>query len=277
MTPSKRTYATLAPFSPSLSHYEPLSPEDEATATQEQLVVSNLRFAAQAALRIDCPLPLEDRIQQANLGLINAATRFDPSRGHKFITYAIWWIRQAIFEAVKEDNNIHVPHNVQIDASKARRVADKMQQASGGRAPTRDEIAKEVGVSLEFLDHVNASTQNMVSLDDDTGTRKDAWNHQKGNAMTMHAILPDGGPLPDEVLERDSNAEAVRRCVAALPERDAYVITRYFGLDDAAPENLSEIGATLGVCRERVRQLRDRAMRALRKKLEKAGVEGDIL
>lgn len=275
MVASKRQPSVIEKFSPMLSRHAPLSREEEATATPKELILANMRFAAREAAKINYNMPLEDRLQCAFTGLIKAAKRFDPAQGNKFISYAVWYIRQEILMAIKQDHPVRIPINVQDDFLRAERASDRLRQMLG-REPTIDEIAQHLDIPYDRIERAYATMQGALSLDklidEDFATKKSRYG-----SRTLYETVPDDAPLPDEITTEEMVADAVRQCVDDLPKRDKYILTRLFGLDGRAPEALAEIGETLKISRERVRQLKEKNFALLRKRLHKLGLGEETL
>ena len=239
-------------------------------SAREKLITSNLRFVIHVAKSYkNQGLSMADLINEGNIGLMTAARKFKPEKGNKFITYAVWWIRQNILKALETQTRaIRVPSNVLNDLNKLRKVgADLCQHLD--RHPDADEIAREADLSPDKVSHTLESTYNAVSLDtpmyDDT-------------AITLQETLPDPQALPPEdAYIRATMRRDVRRALSALPDRARQVLHLYYGfdteVDDGAgsgevdctkPVTYQQIGNKLGLSRERVRQLKEEALTRLR-------------
>ncbi|HET7024323.1 MAG TPA: RNA polymerase sigma factor RpoD/SigA [Gemmatimonadales bacterium] len=222
-----------------------------------ELVTRNLRFVISVAKKYqNRGLPLTDLIGEGNLGLLTAAQKFDPDQGVKFISYAVWWIRQAILASLaKQGRTVRVPLNRTADLSRIVRTAEALRQELR-REPTPEEIADAVGLSLGVVQSLAALNSGAVRLDaplDPDGDR----------SLIERIVSVDYGNAEDEAMDRFLT-EQVASALRTLPPRDARVLRLYFGLDDGHEHTLEEIGGMLGVTRERVRQLRDRALKRLR-------------
>jgi RNA polymerase primary sigma factor len=227
----------------------------------QELVKRNLRFVISVAKKYqNRGLPLTDLIGEGNVGLLTAARKFDPDQGVKFISYAVWWIRQAILASLaRQGRTVRVPLNRTADLSRIVRSAEALRQELG-REPTPEEIAASVGLSVDVVQSLAALNTAEVRLDaplDPEGDRSlidrfVADDHADSEAQAMDRFL----------------SEEVEQALRTLPPRDAKVLRLYFGLDGGREHTLEEIGGMLGVTRERVRQLRDRALKRLR--------EGDV-
>ncbi len=226
-------------------------------AAMQELVTRNLRFVVSVAKKYqNRGLALPDLIGEGNLGLLTAARKFDPDRGVKFISYAVWWIRQAILAAVaRQGRAVRVPLSRTADLSRVTRTFEALRQQLG-REPGAEEVAAVLGLSVEIV-------QALVALNV-ADVRLDAPIAADGDRAILERFLataPD--PSDDETLQPFLAGE-VDRALATLAPRDARVLRLYFGLGGGREHTLEEIGAIFGVTRERVRQLRDRALRRLR-------------
>jgi len=222
-----------------------------------KLVCSNLRFVVTVSKRYqNLGVPLEDLINEGNLGLMRAAKKFDEKRGTKFITYAVWWIRQAILEAIAEQSCIiRLPMNRAAILQRFSRHVTRLYQKLG-REPTLEEIAEDMAVSKPVLEVTLAVAPPHFSLDSPTALGADT---------TLFDFTPDPlVPPPDDGTFERSVAESLRKTLATLSEREARVLRLYYGLEDGEPMTLGEIGEISGVTRERVRQIKQRALRRLR-------------
>src|SRR5512147_3331573 len=226
-----------------------------------ELVKRNLRFVISVAKKYqNRGLPLTDLIGEGNVGLLTAARKFDPDQGVKFISYAVWWIRQAILAALaRHGRTVRVPLNRTADLSRIVRTAEYLRQ-SLRREPTPEEIADATKLSLEVVQSLAALNTGEVRLD--------APLDPEGDRSLIERFVTDEGPsAEDQAMDRFLSAE-IESALGTLQRRDAKVLRLYFGLDGGREHTLEEIGGMLGVTRERVRQLRDRALKRLR--------EGDV-
>ena len=250
-----------------ISRYPLISQADEVRLAQrihqgdeealDTLVRSNLRFVVSVAKKYQNQgVSLADLINEGNLGLIRAAHKFDESRNIKFISYAVWWIRQAILQALAEQSRIvRVPLNRAGALHRISKRTSTLQQELG-RDPTAGEIAEGMDLELEEVERTMAISQVHLSLDSPMTAGED-------NRLLDH--LPDA-------LDRGADAEAMDHALTesiatvfkGLRERDVKVLRLYFGLDSAEPLTLEEIGEIMGITRERVRQIKERALVQLR-------------
>jgi len=223
----------------------------------EKLTKANLRFVVSVAKQYQNQgLSLADLINEGNIGLIKAAKRFDETRGFKFISYAVWWIRQAILQALAEQSRIvRLPLNRVGTLHKIGKISSSLQQEFG-REPSPAEIAKELELStLEVSDTLKISNTHL-SLDAPFSTSED-------NSL-MDVLEDELQPAPDEALLDESLRVEIERVLRTLSGREAQVISLYFGLTQEKPLTLEEIGARFGLTRERVRQIKEKAIRRLR-------------
>jgi RNA polymerase primary sigma factor len=223
----------------------------------EKLTKANLRFVVSVAKQYQNQgLSLADLINEGNIGLIKAAKRFDETRGFKFISYAVWWIRQAILQALAEQSRIvRLPLNRVGTLHKIGKISSSLEQEYG-REPSPDEIAKELALStIEVSDTLKISNTHL-SLDAPFSTSED-------NCL-MDVLEDELQPAPDEALLDESLRVEISRALRTLSSREAQVISLYFGLTHEKPLTLEEIGARFGLTRERVRQIKEKAIRRLR-------------
>src|SRR5213593_992893 len=223
----------------------------------QELVKRNLRFVISVAKKYqNRGLPLTDLIGEGNVGLLTAARKFDPDQGVKFISYAVWWIRQAILAALaRQGRTVRVPLNRTADLSRIVRTAEFLRQTLR-REPTPEEISDATKLSLEVVQSLAALNTGDVRLDaplDPDGDR----------SLIERFIAEDLPDTEDQAMDRFLSDE-IEQALNTLQRRDAKVLRLYFGLDGGREHTLEEIGGMLGVPRERVRQLRDRALKRLR-------------
>ena len=224
---------------------------------QEKLARHNVRFVVSVAKKFqNRGVPLMDLIGEGNLGLMTAARKFDPDRGVKFISYAVWWIRQAIQAAIaRHGRPVRVPLNRTADLNRLGRAAALLTERLG-RVPTTEELIEATGLTREAVRALSALHIEALRLDHPVREADD-----RGRMERFVPLTQEGTDASTMANSRTSDLEAA---LAALPARDAKVIRLYFGLDDGKSRTLEEIGRMMGVTRERIRQLRDRALRQLR-------------
>jgi RNA polymerase primary sigma factor len=222
-----------------------------------ELVKRNLRFVISVAKKYqNRGLALSDLIGEGNLGLLTAARKFDPDQGVKFISYAVWWIRQSILAALaRQGRTVRVPLNRTADLSRIVRSAETLRQELE-REPTPEEIAKATGLTVDVV-------QSLATLNS-ADVRLDAPIDGEGDRSLIDRFATDEQNDPETQVMDQLLSEEIDRALRSLPARDAKVLRLYFGLNELREHTLEEIGGLLGVTRERVRQLRDRALKRLR-------------
>ena len=227
----------------------------------QELVKRNLRFVISVAKKYqNRGLPLIDLIGEGNVGLLTAARKFDPDQGVKFISYAVWWIRQAILSSLaRQGRTVRVPLNRTADLSRIIKASEILRQKMR-REPTPEELAQLTGLSVDVV-------QSLAALN--TGdVRLDAPMDPDGDRSLIERFVADEMPDAEEEAMNRFLTDEIEAALNTLPPRDAKVLRLYFGLEGGREHTLEEIGSMLGVTRERVRQLRDRALKRLR--------EGDV-
>lgn len=223
----------------------------------EKLTKANLRFVVSVAKQYQNQgLSLGDLINEGNLGLIKAAKRFDETRGFKFISYAVWWIRQSILQALAEQSRIvRLPLNRVGALNKIGKAFSTLEQEFE-REPSASELAEELDMSLfEVSDTLKISGRHLSM---------DAPFAQGEDNRLLDVIQDSRQPSPDSGLMEESLREEVRRALNTLSDREAQVIRLYFGLDQEHSLTLEEIGEKFNLTRERVRQIKEKAIRRLR-------------
>jgi RNA polymerase primary sigma factor len=223
----------------------------------EKLVKANLRFVVSVAKQYQNQgLSLGDLINEGNLGLIKAAKRFDETRGFKFISYAVWWIRQSILHALAEQSRIvRLPLNRVGALNKIGKAYNSLEQEYE-REPTAEEIAKELEMDFEEVSDTLKMSNRHVSMDA-------PFTQGEENSL-LDVLESDENPLPDTILMSDSLRDEIERALSSLSEREAEVIKLYFGFDGEHSLTLEEIGEQFHLTRERVRQIKEKAIRRLR-------------
>jgi len=239
--------------------------QPERNQARAELISANLRFAFSVAKQYqNRGLSLEDLVGEANAGLCRAADKYDPDVGVNFISYAVWWIKQALHASITtKGRSVRLPLGRAGDLSRVVK-AQAALRAALGREPTHNEIGRACNLSPEIAESLVALVQPERSLDEplESGT-----NARAGGSRTLASVIgnddDDEGRLPGR-LEDEDRWNALRLALEPLPARDRQVLVLYYGLEGKEPMTLEQIGAMLGVTRERVRQLRDRAIAALR-------------
>jgi RNA polymerase primary sigma factor len=238
--------------------YKALRGDEDAVA---RMVRANLRFVISVAKKYqNRGVSLIDLIQEGNVGLVTAARKFDPDQGVKFISYAVWWIRQAILAALANQGRaVRVPLNRASDLARIFRERERLKQELR-RDPTIAEVAEAAHLTPEVVTSLQTLNAAEIRLDAPIGDSDDS--------QLVERFMWDEAHEPEEAVEERLLAEHIERALETLSPRDARVVRLYFGLEGGREHTLEEIGNMLGVTRERVRQLRDRALRRLR--------EGDL-
>ncbi|HSG49933.1 MAG TPA: RNA polymerase sigma factor RpoD/SigA [Longimicrobiales bacterium] len=258
-----------------VSRHELITPEQEkilgARAQKgdeeavQALARANLRFVISVAKKYqNRGVSLTDLIQEGNVGLVTAARKFDPEQGVKFISYAVWWIRQAILAALaNHGRSVRVPLNRASDLARIFREKERLKQELG-REPSSEELAKATDLTPELVESLQTLNAAEIRLDAPIGDSEDS--------QLVERFITEEAAEPELEVESRLLTEAVSEALSTLEARDARVLRLYFGLEGEREHTLEEIGNMLGVTRERIRQLRDRALRRLRE-----GAKGDAL
>ena len=259
---------TLRMYLKEISKFPQLTPESEQqlgkrvqnhdeTAFRE-LIESNLRFVVSMAKKYArSGYPLHELINEGNMGLIEAASRFDPERGVRFITYASWWVRQAILAAIAHHGQVFsLPPKLKHELYRFEtKVANLTQEL--GHHPTVDEISKELQISEGEVRTLMGGTPTEISLSAPVGDDQD---------MHLEDLIEDESITPvDDALIASSFHEQLQNLLENLDDKERTIIDRRFGLGDLEPQTLAEIGADLHLSRERIRQLEERALNKLRR------------
>jgi len=258
---------SLSRYLEEIGDFEPLNPDREVElaikikqddhSALEELVKANLRFVVSVAKDYQGQgLPLTDLINEGNLGLIKAAGRFDETRGFKFISYAVWWIRQSILQALAEHSRIvRLPLNRVGTISKITKTAEKLE-AEIERSPNEKEIGRQLNMTPdEVIDAMRISRRHQ-SLN---------APFRDGDKNSLVDIIKDDNQIePDAPLMTDSLKDEIRNSLDTLKDREKMVIKMYFGIERDYALTLNEIGEEFNLTRERVRQIKEKAIRRLR-------------
>lgn len=262
-----RTKQSIEKYLEEIGGFSPLKPEEEIDLARkirrgdeeslDKLVKANLRFVISVAKEYQGQgLPLQDLISEGNLGLIKAAQRFDETRGFKFISYAVWWIRQSILQALAEQSRVvRLPLNRVGAINKIGRALESLEKTFG-REPSMDEVASKMEMStFEVADVIKTSARHL-SLDE-------PFKEEDGNSL-LDVIESDRYSPPDSTLMKESLQLEIEKILSTLKPREAEIIRLYFGLEGDRPLTLEEIGEHFRLTRERVRQIKEKALRRLR-------------
>ncbi|MGE5682431.1 MAG: RNA polymerase sigma factor RpoD/SigA [Bacillota bacterium] len=224
----------------------------------EKLVQANLRFVVSVAKQYQNQgLSLGDLINEGNLGLIKAAKRFDETKGFKFISYAVWWIRQSILQALAEHSRIvRLPLNRIGSLNKISKAFNNLEQTYE-RDPSPEELAKELDMDVDEVKYAMEISGRQVSVDAPFAGGEDSNN-------LLDVIPNDQQPTPDHTLMSESLKEEIERVLSTLSEREATVLKYYFGIGTETCLTLEDLGEKLNLTRERVRQIKEKAIRRLR-------------
>jgi len=235
------------------------------TEARERMISSNLRLVVTIAHDYaNLGLPLLDLISEGNIGLTKAVERFDPTKGAKLSTYAMWWIKQAIKRALaNQSKTIRLPVHLVDKITKVRRVSRQMSEKLG-REPSDDELGEEIGIAREKVARLKSVGIRPASLDASIGD---------DDPTEFGAVIEDDeAQTPFELLRDKNLLGEVDGLIAVLDAREKKIISQRFGLDGGKPKTLEDVGKNLGVTRERIRQLQNIALAKLRRTLSKKEV-----
>lgn len=264
---TNRELASLDKYLADIAKEEMVSPEEEVTLAQrikngdeialERLVKSNLRFVVSVAKQYQNQgLSLPDLINEGNMGLIKAAKRFDETKGFKFISYAVWWIRQSILQAVAEQSRlVRLPLNQVGALSKIKKTSSRLEQLYH-RQPTVKEIADELDIPEHKVMAAFRMNAKEVSMDAPLNDDEDM--------LLIDTIIPEGADDTDDSVARNLDGIELRRVMSVLTDKEREIINLYFGIDVSHNYTLEEIAYRLDLTRERVRQIKDKALKKLK-------------
>ena len=232
----------------------------------QELAKANLRFVISVAKKYqNRGVSLTDLIQEGNVGLVTAARKFDPNQGVKFISYAVWWIRQAILASLANHGRaVRVPLNRASDLARIFREKERLKQELG-RDPMPEELSKATDLTPELIESLQTLNAAEIRLDAPIGDSEDS--------QLVERFITEEAAEPELEVENRLLTESVSEALGILDPRDAKVLRLYFGLEGEREHTLEDIGNLLGVTRERIRQLRDRALRRLREGNKGAALE----
>lgn len=264
---TNRDAGTLEKYLQDIAKERLVTPEEEVELSRrikagdqealDQLVRANLRFVVSVAKQYQNQgLSLQDLINEGNVGLIKAAQRFDETRGFKFISYAVWWIRQSILQAVAEQaRTIRLPLNQVGAVSKLKKTIALLEQEYQ-RRPSTEEIANELDMPESKVRALLGMNLHQISTD--------APIDDEDDSNFLDVYVDSDSVATDEAVENESNNNAIQRSLKALSEKERIVITMYYGIGTPREYSLDEIALHLGISRERTRQIRDRALKRLK-------------
>lgn len=272
----KKVEGSLPVYLQEIQQYDLLTPEEEKELgkkarkgdkeARKKLVESNLRFVVSVAKTYrNMGTPFSDLINEGNVGLIKAAERFDERRGVRFLSYAVWWIKQAIMKAVTEHiKSYRLPMSRAGKMLKVKRTKEKVTRRIG-REPSVEEIAEELDMDTEKIEDAIKIAKHDISLDDTIKNTDD---------LEYLDVISEDVITPEEEYYRERFTNKIRESLEELKPRDKKIIIYYFGMESKRPHTLEEIGRMLGISRERVRQLRNRALKQLK---EHTGAEEEFI
>jgi RNA polymerase primary sigma factor len=220
------------------------------------MVQANLRLVLHVARRYrGHDVAFLDLVQEGNLGLMRALEKFEPQRGLKFITYAHWWIRQAVSRAIiTQRRTVRVPNHIVERKQKLRTATDQLWHVNG-HAPTVEELSATLGCEAQEIEALHRTNLSMIYLDQPV---------TEDGALLLETLTDDHTPQPDELLATATLQQRVAACLATLTEREALILRLRYGFDTDHPHTLQEVGDRLGLSRERIRQLEKEAFAKLR-------------
>lgn len=265
---TNRDSQSIEKYLQEIGKVEMVTPEEEVELARlirqgdqealERLVSANLRFVVSVAKKYqNLGLPLNDIINEGNLGLVKAAQRFDETRGFKFISYAVWWIRQSIIQAIAENSRlVRLPLNKVGSLTKINKAFSALEQEFE-REPTAEELAESLDIGEDEVKTTLSVASRHVSMD---------APFEEGESNSLIDVLenPDAESADAEMEYRYSLSVETERSLATLTEREREVIKLFYGIGVENPMTLSDIGETLGLTRERVRQIKDKSISKLR-------------
>lgn len=269
-TITNRDSATLEKYFNEVSKLDLLSADEEVDLAAriklgdpialEKLVKANLRFVVSVAKQYHhSKVPLNDLINEGNLGLIKAAQMFDATKGFKFISYAVWWIRQSIMQALDNHSRmVRIPSNKINALSKINQAVSRMEQTYE-RQPTEEELAEFLEVELNDVRNTNYASMKQLSLDA-------PFDESEGNSLLDVLNDPQSDTVGSDYIDSGSLRGELARLLAVLSDREREILVRFFGIGSEYSQSLDDIADDLGLTRERVRQIKENALRKLRSK-----------
>ena len=269
-TITNRDSATLEKYFNEVSKLDLLSAEEEVALAArikngdqlalEKMVKANLRFVVSVAKQYHhSKVPLNDLINEGNLGLIKAAQMFDATKGFKFISYAVWWIRQSIMQALDNHSRmVRIPSNKINGLSKINQAISRMEQTHE-RQPTEEELAEFLELEVHEVKNTNYASMKQLSLDA-------PFEEGEGNSLLDVLNNPEGDVIGANYIDSGSLKGELHRLLAVLSDREREILIRFFGIGSDYNQSLDDIAAELSLTRERVRQIKENALKKLRSK-----------
>ncbi len=258
-----------------------LTPQEEITLARrikrgdrkarEQMITANLRLVVKIARDYaGIGLPLLDLINEGNIGLMKGVQRFDPKKGAKLSTYASWWIKQSIKRALaNQSKTIRLPVHVVDKMAHIRKTEVKLREVLD-REPTDDEVAEHIGLDARRVRRYRDASRAPVSLDSPIGNDDDS-------ASISEVVADANAAAPFDALVKNTDNALVQEVLATLDSRESRILAMRFGLDDGRPKTLEEVGARIGVTRERIRQVQEQALQKMRVKIEQRDQPAEAL
>ncbi|MFC2112447.1 RNA polymerase sigma factor RpoD/SigA [Bacteroidota bacterium] len=272
---TQRSEESVNRYFQEISKYSMISTDEEVELTVrirngdklalEKLVVANLRFVISVAKQYQNQgLSFPDLINEGNLGLVRAATRFDETRGFKFISYAVWWIRQAIIQAISEQTRVvRLPLNRLSSIKKISKAIPYLEQELE-REPTASEIAEHLEISDDEVNIANRIKSRQISFDK-------PLSHEGNDDYNLYEIIQTGNiPSPDDDIMKESTVMNISRALSKLSERESNILSMSFGLSDTPIYSLQEIAVRYNMSSERVRQIRSSGILKLKRLLKES-------
>lgn len=254
-----------------LNHIPLLSPDEEKDlfikikngdqAARDKMIESNLRLVVHVAKNYttNATQDLMDLIQEGNFGLIKAIDKYDINQGTKFSTYATYWIKQAIGQAINDNSRtIRLPNNAINTISRINKKIEEIERTES-RIPSNEELSEKLDINVETILNLNNINQPLCSLEFDVNDNKET--------VVSDLIADEGIPTPEEALSAVVQTDGIIKLLRTLDEREQFIITKRYGIGDGIPQSLDEIGQTINLTKERVRQLEIVALRKLRSPL----------
>ena len=254
-----------------LNHIPLLSPDEEKDlfikikngdqTARDKMIESNLRLVVHVAKNYttNATQDLMDLIQEGNFGFIKAIDKYDINQGTKFSTYATYWIKQAIGQAINDNSRtIRLPNNAINTISRINKKIEEIERTES-RIPSNEELSEKLDINVETILNLNNINQPLCSLEFDVNDNKET--------VVSDLIADEGIPTPEEALSAVVQTDGIIKLLRTLDEREQFIITKRYGIGDGIPQSLDEIGQTINLTKERVRQLEIVALRKLRSPL----------